>query len=132
MNWGTDLNGNYENSADNWLLSPVINLHNLSCAYLSVYIRNSLDGDDYQEYYEDPLWMEITEDGETFTPICCKMGGRNDDPEIYDKGGWGFLALDLTQYVGRKVQIRFRMTSNEQGTREGIHIDDFRVYGRPK
>jgi hypothetical protein len=128
--WGTDLDGHYQNNADNWLLSPEINLHGLSCAYLSVYIRNSLDGDDLHYQYDDPLWMEISTGSGRFEPICSHMGGRNDDPEIYDMGGWGFLALDLTRYVGRKVQVRFRMTSNNQDTREGVHIDDFRVFGR--
>lgn len=128
--WGTDLDDTYENNADNWLMSPEISLHNLSCAYLNVYIRNSLDGDDLHYQYDDPLWMEITTGGDRFEPVCGHMGGRNDDPEIYDMGGWGFLALDLTRYVGRKIQIRFRMTSDNQDTREGVHIDDFRIFGR--
>jgi hypothetical protein len=58
------------------------------------------------------------------------MGGLNDDPEIYDKGGWSFLALDLFRYIGKKVQIRFRMMSDASKAYEGVHIDDFRVYGR--
>ena len=128
--WGTDLDDTYENNADNWLMSPIINLENLSCAYLSVYIRNSLDGDDYHRIYLDPLWLEITTDSKTFLPLCTYMGGLNDDPEIYDKGGWSFLPLDLFRYIGEKVQIRFRMTSNAIKAYEGIHIDDFRVYGR--
>lgn len=128
--WGTDLDDTYEDNADNWLLSPVISLENLSCAYLSVYIRNSLEGDDYHRVFNDPLWMEITTDGETFSPLCIKMGGLNDDPHVYDKGGWSFLPLDLNPYIGKKVQIRFRMTSNPTLAYEGVHIDDFRIYGR--
>ncbi|UCH97935.1 MAG: choice-of-anchor J domain-containing protein [Candidatus Aminicenantes bacterium] len=130
--WGTDLDNTYENNADNWLMSPVFNLESLSCAYLSVYIRNSLEGDDYHRTYDDPLWLEITADGQTFLPLCTYMGGLNDDPEIYDKGGWSFLALDLFRYIGEKVQIRFRMRSDADQAYEGVHIDDFRVYGRMK
>jgi hypothetical protein len=130
--WGTDLDNTYENNADNWLMSPVFNLESLSCAYLSVYIRNSLEGDDYHRTYDDPLWLEITADGQTFLPLCTYMGGLNDDPEIYDKGGWSFLALDLFRYIGEKVQIRFRMRSNADQAYEGVHIDDLRVYGRMK
>ncbi len=128
--WGTDLDDTYGNDADNWLMSPVINLENLSCAYLSVYIRNSLHGDGYHRNFNDPLWLEITTDGQTFLPLCTNMGGLNDDPEIYDKGGWSFLPLDLFRYTGKKVRIRFRMESDTSIAYEGVHIDDFRVYGR--
>lgn len=128
--WGTDLDDTYENNADCWLLSPVIDLANLSCAYLSVYIRNSLAGDDAQEVFFDPLWLDISTDGKNFRPLCTAMGGVNDDPEVPDNGGWGFLALDLTRYVGSSVRVRFRLQSDAGGVNAGAHIDDFHVYGR--
>lgn len=129
--WATDLDHTYENNADCWLLSPVISLENFSCAYLHVNIRNSIADDWEQQIFPDSLRMEITGDnGQTFTPLCTDMGGVNDDPEVPDKGGWGFLALDLTRYVGQKVQIRFHLLSDDENVQAGAHIDDFHVFGR--
>jgi hypothetical protein len=75
--------------------------------------------------------MEITTDGEYFIPLCSHMGGVNDDHEIPSRGGWSYLTLDLTRYVGNdNVQIRFRFQSDNSTTQPGSYIDDVTVYGR--
>jgi hypothetical protein len=127
--WGTDLDNTYENYADCWLKSPLIDLTDLACAYLSFWVWNWVE-DQNQGFVYDPLWLDITTDGETFYPLCSHMGGVNDNPAIPDVGGWTMLALDLTKYLGETVQIRFRFESDAADVQPGSYIDDVHVYGR--
>ena len=126
--WGVDLDNTYENNADCWLKSPPIDLSDYSCAYLSFWVWNWVE--DVYDYVYDPLWLDITTDGTTFYPLCSKMGGVNDDPEIPDVGGWSMVALDLTKYLSNTVQIRFRFKSDTYIVQPGSYIDDVHVYGR--
>ncbi|UCE17852.1 MAG: T9SS type A sorting domain-containing protein, partial [Gemmatimonadota bacterium] len=71
---------------------------------------------------------DITLDGTTFYPLCGQMGGVNDDPEIPPVGGWSRVVLDLTQYAGNTVRIRFRFQSDNEHTQPGSYIDDVHVY----
>lgn len=129
--WATDLDNTYENNADNWLLSPSIDLNGLACVYSSFWVWNWVE-DLNQGYVYDPLWLDITTDGINFYPLCSEMGGVNDDPEIPDVGGWNMISLDLTKYVDNTVQIRFRFQSNSYIVQPGSYIDDFNIYGRDK
>jgi hypothetical protein len=125
--WGVDLDDTYNNNADCWLLSPGIDLRNTSCAYLSFWLWNWVE--DLSCHIYDPLWLDLTIDGSQFYPICCHMGGVNDDPEIPDVGGWNRVILDLSPYVGHVVQVRFRFQSDSSVVQAGSYIDDFHVYG---
>lgn len=127
--WGTDLDGTYENGANCWLMSPPIDLTDRACAYLDFWVWNWVE-DLNQGYVFDPLWMDITTDGETFLPLCSWMGGVNDDPEIPDVGGWSRLVLDLMEYTGKTVNVRFRFNSNGSDTQAGSYVDDVHVYAR--
>lgn len=125
---GVDLDDTYNNNADCWLLSPVIDLRSTSCAYLSFWLWNWVE--DLSCHIYDPLWLDLTVDGSQFYPICCHMGGVNDDPEIPDVGGWSRVVLDLSPYAGNFVQVRFRFQSNSINVQPGSYIDDVHVYGR--
>lgn len=129
--WGTDLDDNYENNADCWLKSPPIDISSYNSAYLSFWIWNWVEDINYgPEGIFDRTWLDITQNGTIFYPLCNQMGGVNDDPEIPDVGGWNNVVLDLTKYVGNTVQIRFRFESDEKIAQFGSFIDDVHVYGR--
>ena len=129
--WGTDLDNSYENNTDCWLKSPPIDLNSYNCAYLSFWIWNWVEDINYgPEGIFDKIWLDITQDGTIFFPLCNQMGGVNDDPEIPDVGGWNNVVLDLTKYLGNTVQIRFRFESDEKVVQYGSYIDDVHVYGR--
>ena len=127
--WATDLDGMYENSADAWLLSAPIDLTQNISAYLEFWVWNQVSENSPQIIIYDPLWLDITTDGYNFTPLCSKIGGGNDDPEVPVVGGWVQMNLDLTPYAGNTVQIRFRFQSDLYLTQAGSYIDDVRVYG---
>jgi transglutaminase-like putative cysteine protease len=128
--WGTDLDDTYEDNADCWLLSPWIDLSNLCCADLGFWIWNWVH--DTRMHVYDPLWVEITLDGETYLPLSSHMGGVNDDPVIPDVGGWSYMVLDLTKYTGNSVRIRFHFSSDDTVTQPGSYIDDIHVWGRDR
>lgn len=129
--WATDLSGNYENNSDCWLLSPVINLNNLSSAELTFWLWN--DTEDFGPIIRDYLFVEVSIVGEEeFTPLSGKIGGLNNDPEIEANGGWTRINLDLYKYITNDVQLRFTLHSNSQNVLPGSYIDDVIVSGRYK
>ena len=129
--WATNLSGNYENDSDCWLLSPVIDLDNLSCAELSFWLWN--DVEDFAYVTRDKLYVEFSIDGEDeFITLSFKIAGLNNDPEIVAVGGWTKIVLDLRRIITNQVQFRFFFDSNAQNTFPGAYIDDFTVTGRYK
>jgi hypothetical protein len=58
------------------------------------------------------------------------MGGVNDDPVIPSTGGWNHVFLDLVQYLGDTVRLRFRFMSDGSVVYAGSYIDDVRITGR--
>jgi len=127
--WGTDLDHDYENRADCWLASPAIDLTHLCSAYLSFWVWNSVE-EDLGVLVYDPLWLDISTNGTDYEPLCSRMAGVNDDPEIPQTGGWSNVVLDLTRFVGGGAHIRFRFQSDENRVFPGSYIDDVHVYGR--
>jgi hypothetical protein len=127
--WGTDLDGLYENEADNWLSSPPIDLSGLSSAQMNFWVWNWVQ-DESQGFVYDPLWMDITAGGGAYEYLCSCMGGVNDDPLIPDVGGWTQMVLDLTPYAGDTVQVRFHFESDLAEVQYGAYIDDVHVQGR--
>jgi len=126
--WGTNLDGPYANNDDCWLQSPRIDLSNLASANLSFWIWNRVQGHYGQVF--DPVWVEVSRDGSTFLPLTSWMGGVNDDPEITGIGGWSHVFLDLAQYLGDTVRLRFRFRSDSSAVFAGSYIDDVLVSGR--
>ena len=126
--WGTNLDGPYANNEDCWLESPPVDLSSLACADLSFWIWNSVQ--DVYGFVYDPVWVEVSCDGETFRPLSSRMGGVNDDPEITAVGGWSRVFLDLSQYLGNTVRFRFRFRSDGNTVFAGSYIDDVQVIGR--
>jgi hypothetical protein len=126
---GTDIDNTYENNADSWFALPTIDLTGLTYAQLSFWVWSWVE--DGREEIADPLWLDISTDGETFEPLCNHMGGVNDDPAIPAVGGWNNIVLDLTRFTGTQAQIRFRFTSNDAVVGPGCYIDDVEIRGRP-
>ena len=128
--WATDLDGDYAENSDTWLMSPPFDLRGMAAAFLSFWVYNQVDDRNQGRVY-DPLWLDVTADGDDFVPLCSHMGGGNDDPAIPEVGGWSHIVLDLTPYVGHEeVQIRFRFQSDGAGTQPGAYLDDVEISGR--
>lgn len=130
--WGTDIDSLYGNNSDCWLLSPSVNLNNLSYACLSVKIYNDVEDSLECASPKDKLWIEgSTDNGATFFPVTTYLGGVIDfNTGVPKVGGWSRLVLDLTPYIGSTIRIRFHFASNSSVTRPGSYIDNVSIYGR--
>ncbi|RJP50678.1 MAG: hypothetical protein C4586_05540 [Anaerolineaceae bacterium] len=82
----------------------------------------------------DYLFLEVSEDGEHWQIITTPSGtGDNPSGNSY---GWGYNSesnrwiredVDLSQYAGKKVQLRFEYVTDAAVTGEGFLLDDVSV-----
>jgi Transglutaminase-like superfamily/FlgD Ig-like domain len=129
--WGTDLDQRYENWTDSWLLSPSVDLDGLYSAELEFWIWLETVGIAGSiAIPHDYLFVEVSSDGGEFVPVCSRMNGGNDDPQIPLVPGWARLDLDLTPFTGTSIQVRIRFKSDAQYYRAGAYIDDVKITGR--
>ncbi len=88
---------------------------------------------DLEEDY-DYLYLEVSEDGENWDIITTPSGtDKNISGSSY---GWGYNGatndwisenVDLSQYAGKKVQVRFEYITDMAVTGEGFLLDDVTV-----
>lgn len=88
---------------------------------------------DLEEDY-DYLYLEVSEDGETWQIITTPSG--TDENPSGNSYGWGYNGatndwiqedVDLSQYAGKKVQVRFEYITDAAVTGEGFLLDDVSV-----
>jgi immune inhibitor A len=82
----------------------------------------------------DYLYFEVSEDGESWQIITTPLGtGENPSGNSY---GWGYNGathdwvqedIDLSQYAGKKVQVRFEYVTDAAVLGEGFLLDDVSV-----
>lgn len=112
--WATNLAGNYNSSANAWLMSPAINLTGVTNATLQF-----AHWYDFETSY-DKGYVEIsTNGGSTWTQLGNTYTGAS--------GGFALPTFDLTAYAGQTVNLRFRMTSDSSITKAGWYIDDVKI-----
>ncbi|MCH8272083.1 MAG: choice-of-anchor J domain-containing protein, partial [Candidatus Marinimicrobia bacterium] len=113
----TDLDANYSNSTDDWLISPTISLPSLTnpAAELKLYFWEWFS----TESGYDEIRVKIsTDNGSSWTELSSKSGSSSD---------WIETMHDLTVYAGQSVKLGFNLTPDFIVTREGWYIDDIRV-----
>ncbi|SCZ06378.1 bacillopeptidase F [Paenibacillus polysaccharolyticus] len=115
--WATDLDNTYENGSNYSLVSPVIDLTDVSDATLT-----------FNHWYEieggyDFGYVEATKDGGTTWTELGKFSHNTNGKQ------WTPVFYGLDALSGNEVQFRFRLTSDNSVVRTGWFIDDFRVLG---
>jgi hypothetical protein len=88
---------------------------------------------DLEEDY-DYLYFEVSEDGEQWQ-IITTPSGTGDDPSGNSFGwayngttdGWMEESIDLSDYSGKKIFVRFEYVTDAAVNGEGMLIDDVRV-----
>ena len=88
---------------------------------------------DLEEDY-DYLYFEVSEDGEHWQ-IITTPSGTDEDPSGNSYGwaynnvtnGWIEENIDLSQYAGKKISVRFEYVTDAAVNGEGMLIDDVRV-----
>lgn len=121
--------GNYAaNLTSNCTLQSALNLSSATYAHLQYYTRFQLE-----KNYDFVEIQGSTNGGSTWFPICAphetspaSFGGT--DP-LYDglQDGWVKEEIDLTNYVGQNLLLRFRLETDNGLQLDGFYFDDLLV-----
>ncbi len=123
--WGTDLDSSYNNSADEWLLSPPISLTKPANLTFWQYIGS-------ESFFDGGIVELSTDNGASFTRITpnagypysgVRFGGNAYSGEL----GTSQQSFDLGAYIGQTIRIRFRFITDGSVTSSGWYIDDFTI-----
>jgi hypothetical protein len=124
-------NSNYENNFTYTItMNDFVELQgdNFQLASLLFWAKWNIEtGWDYAE-------VQISTDGSSWTALeggHTKMGNSNQDPGVplYDglQEQWVMEDIDLTEYIGMDVKIRFVLVSDEYVTADGYYFDDLQI-----
>jgi hypothetical protein len=123
-------NGNYGNNINTEIvLLDTINLQNGTQASLSFWTRWNIEaGYDYVQVSAKATNTNV------WTPLCglyTKNGNANQaiNEPLYDgfQSIWLEEQMDLTSYMGQKINIKFSIVSDGATTYDGFYFDDLKV-----
>lgn len=115
---GTNLNGNYQDSTDNILLSPPIKLPVLEPGFE---LQLSFDELYQLESYYELGTIEITNDnGKTWAQIISTRSGSTDNQ-------WIHSSYPLNDFAGQTISLRFRLISDSLYSFLGWYIDNIAI-----
>ncbi len=121
--------GNYSGNANKSITTNTnINLSNAVYAHLQYYTRFEI------EKNNDKAQVFIsTNNGASFVPLCgryetspASFGGTN---PVYDglQNGWVKEDIDLSNYIGQNIRLRFTFNSNFSTNKDGFYFDDLLI-----
>ncbi len=122
--------GNYQNNTNRTItLANGVNLINAVSATLSYYAK--WDIEDNWDYVQ----VEVsTNNGSTWTPQCGKytQPGNADqalNEPLYDGTQWSWVKeeIDLSNYIGQNIKVRFQIVSDGGVVADGFYFDDFNI-----
>jgi len=106
--------GNYANNIDRSMVKE-IDLGSALRPVLSFWDKYSL------ESYHDFGWVEVSNDGGVHWQRRFFVTGTS-------SGQWLKEEIDLSEYAGQVIRVRFRLTSDDNGvTNDGWYIDDVEI-----
>lgn len=115
---GTVLNGNYPNEADDWLITPPLDLRNddLETVTLRFY-----EWYDFETNYDKGYVLVTNDNGETWNEARPFITGINRQ--------WREVTINLSNYIGSEnpVYVAFRFTSDRTTNKAGWYIDNVRL-----
>jgi bacillopeptidase F (M6 metalloprotease family) len=106
-----------------------IDLTDASAAYLTYYTRWEIEpGYDYVD-------IAASENNSTYNTLCgmyTKKGNENQNSTVavYDgvQTTWVKEYIDLTDYLGKKIKLRFSLHSDQAVEMDGFYFDEFAVH----
>ncbi|MFY0687501.1 MAG: VCBS repeat-containing protein [Cyclobacteriaceae bacterium] len=137
--WVTNLTGDYNNDEASWVMSPSYDFTGLTPAFVSFKLWGEMESN------FDGLLLEVSTDGGTvWGPIGSSVTGtlwyNSNSIEALDSigwtgsdefgsGGWILAEHELPDSLDNKSDVRFRFyfASDNQETREGVGIDNFKL-----
>jgi len=128
-------NDDYENqTTQTLLLTPIINLSNAQDALIRFAAKWDIEADyDYVQF--EALRVSSTGISNDWLPLCGKYTntGTVDQDEgmpLYDgvQNTWVEEEVDMTEFLGDSIQLRFQLVSDNFVTGDGFYFDDFKIY----
>ena len=119
------LHGSNENKTIE--LAEEIDLSNKERAFLNFWAKWDL------EKSFDFVQVSISPDGGDYIPLCglhTSTGGifQAENQPLYDgKSDWVQEYIDISEFVGQKINIRFSLESDAYEERDGFYFDDFKI-----
>ena len=111
----------YADSVQGVLLSPMISLKGIEApAILSFHHRLETDG------YDDLAMVEIISNGDPILVADNTFNGILSETDAFEQ-----VRIELTEHVGKEIQIRFTFKSDDFWGAEGWYVDDVLVRGVP-
>ncbi len=114
------------NSNTHCTLSNPVDLTSAAAATLKFWARWEIEGG-----YDYAQVMASADGGNTWTPLCgnyTKIGNSDQDlgQPLYDnfQSDWVLEEVDLSDYLGSTIQIRYRMVSDAFVREDGFYFDD--------
>ncbi len=107
--------GDYPPDQDSSLTSPPISLEGLAGSTLLFDTRYNL-----QRLY-DSVYLEVTSDGEEWTRVGYYSNVRED---------WSQEMIDLSDYDGQTIKLRFRLRTDRKEQRDGFYLDRLALVGQ--
>ncbi|MDR7240438.1 S8 family serine peptidase [Neobacillus drentensis] len=116
--WSTNLSGHYNNNENSYIISPTINLSNLSSPITLSWMQYAVTELNY-----DYLNVEISKDsGLSWESIYRNSG--------YINQNWGNHEINIDpSYAVPNFRVRFKIQTDGSSTSSGIYIDDVMVKG---
>ncbi|MGF7058904.1 S8 family serine peptidase [Brassicibacter mesophilus] len=111
--WATNLSGIYLDDSNSWIESPEIIIPDTGAANLSFYHWYDTD-------YSDKCKITVSQQ------VYGEWSEWNDLGVSYYNIGWGWKpeSIDLSEYQGDTIKLRFNLTSNDYISYGGWYIDD--------
>ena len=126
-------NGEYQNSISNSLvLKDAVNLGGLTSPFLSFYAKWDIEaGWDAVKVSvstdNGSTWMDLS--GKYTKPASGNGAQVPENAPIYDgvQEDWILEEMDLSQFIGQSIKLRFKLASDSYVTGDGFYVDGIRI-----
>lgn len=127
--------GNYSNNANKtYTYIPSINLTNAIAAKISYYAKWNIEAD-----YDCVQFQVSTDNGATWTSQCTNytVPGTSADGSaqpnnipVYEgvQTSWVLDEVNLSDYLGQLIKVRFLIRSDGGVSADGFYFDDFKIF----
>jgi PKD repeat protein len=127
--------GNYPNNANRtYTYTPTIDLSNATAAMISFYAKWAIEAD-----YDFVQFQVSTDGGTSWIGQCGNytVPGTSANGSVQPNGqpvyegtqsSWVLEEINLSDYLGQQIKVRFQLKSDGGTTADGYYFDDFKVF----
>jgi flagellar hook assembly protein FlgD len=82
------------------------------------------------EIFNDGVFVEVSTDNQNWTALCMPSSHAHASGRpAYEgfQGEWRTEKINLKEFVGKKIALRFRLQSNDEIQRDGFYFDEIKI-----